>query len=89
MLHKDRRRLTLGTGDTDGHLRMHWHIYLVAAVGMVFVVILKLAAGLWLGAAFSFLLLVFLGLRARNGREDERKARAAEIDASEPDVPRE
>ena len=68
---------------------MHWHIYLVAAVGMVFVVILKLVLGLWLAAGFSFLLLVFLGLMAWNGREDERKARTAEMDTGEPDAPRE
>lgn len=89
MLHKDRRRLTLGIGDTDGHLRMHWHIYLVIAVGMVFVVIVDLTTGRWARAGLSFLLLVFLGLRAWNGREEDRKMHAAEMDASEPDAPRE
>jgi len=66
---------------------MHWHIYLVLAVGMVFVVILKLAAGLWAGAAFSLLLLAFAALSAWNGRAEERKARAAEVEAGKPDVP--
>lgn len=68
---------------------MHWHIYLVLAVWMVFVVILKLAAGLWAGAAFSLLLLAFAALSAWNGREEERKARAAEAEAGKPDVPQE
>lgn len=60
---------------------MHWHIYLVLAVGMVLMVILHLALGLWARAGFSFLLLAHVGFAAWNGREDERKARAAEADA--------
>ena len=68
---------------------MHWHIYLVVAVGMVFVVILKLAAGLWAGAGLSLLLLTFMALAAWNGRKEERKARAAEVEAGKQDVPQE
>jgi hypothetical protein len=54
---------------------------------MVFVVILKLAAGLWAGAVFSLLLLVFAALSAWNGREEEKKARAAVSGAPKPYAP--
>ena len=67
---------------------MHWHIYLVVAVGMLFVVIVDLASGRWLRADASALLLVLLGIAAWNGRNEERKARATKADAGMPDVPR-
>lgn len=66
---------------------MHWHIYLVLAVGMMFVVIVDLVSGRWARAGASALVVVFLGLAAWNGREEERKARAADVAAGKPDVP--
>lgn len=65
---------------------MHWHIYLVLAVGMVFVVIVDLASGRWARAAVSVLAVVFLGFAARNRREEERKARAAVSGVPKPDA---
>ena len=67
---------------------MHWHIYLVVAVGMVFVVIVDLVSGSWARAGASALAVVFLGLAAWNRREEERKVRAAELEAGKPDMPR-
>lgn len=81
------RRLTLGAGDKDGDARMHWHIYLVLAVGMAFVVIVDLASGRWARAGASALVVVFLGFAAWNGRAQERKARAAEMEAGKAGVP--
>ena len=68
---------------------MHWHFYLVVAVGMLFVVIVDLASGRWGRAGASALLLVLLGVAAWNGRENERKARAAEAHTGNPNAPRE
>jgi type IV secretory pathway TrbD component len=68
---------------------MHWHIYLVLAVGGLCVVILDLVLGRWARAGMMLLMVATMGLAAWNGREDERKARAEERDAREPDAPRE
>lgn len=68
---------------------MHWHIYLVVAVGGLCVAILDLALGRWARAGMTLLLAASIGLAAWNGREEERKARAAEAEAGKPDVPQE
>ena len=61
---------------------MHWHIYLVLAVGMVFVVIVDLASGRWTRAGVSALVVVFLGFAAWN----RRKAHAAEMGVGKRDA---
>jgi hypothetical protein len=68
---------------------MHWHIYLVLAVGGLCLLILDLALGLWARASMALLMMASMGLAAWNGREDERKARAAALDADTPDATRE
>ncbi len=68
---------------------MHWHIYLVLAVGMAVVVIVDLATGRWPRAGLSLLGLVCIGLIAWNGRQDERKTRASAPDAHDGDARRE
>jgi len=65
---------------------MHWHIYLVVAVGVLCVLILDLVMGLWSRAAMSFLMFVTVAIMAWNRRDNERKARAAESDARAPDA---
>lgn len=82
-------RLTLGTGDLLGGTRMHWHIYAVLAVGGLCMVILDLVLGRWARAGMVLLLSAGIALQAWNGREEERKARAAELDAGDTDASRE
>lgn len=68
---------------------MHWHIYLVMAVAGTGVVILHLALGRWASAGALFLLFASFALKAWNGREEERKVRAAELNAHKPGAPHE
>lgn len=68
---------------------MHWHFYLAGAIAGLCVVILDLALGRWARAGMLLVLVASLGLAAWNRREDERKARAAALDADTPDTPRE
>lgn len=66
---------------------MHWHIYAVLAVGGLCVVILDLVLGAWARAGMVLLGAASVALMAWNGREEERKARAAESDAGDADAP--
>lgn len=67
---------------------MHWLVYLVLAVGMVFVVIVDLASGRWARAALSALGAVFLGLAAWNARAREKAASALAAEADPADASR-
>nr|WP_298130124.1 hypothetical protein [uncultured Pseudoxanthomonas sp.] len=68
---------------------MHWHIYLVLAVAGACVVILDLALGRCARAGALSLLVASIALAAWNGREEERKTRAVEREARDPDAPHE
>ena len=68
---------------------MHWQLYGVVAVGMALVVIVDLASGRWARAGISFLLLAVMGIAAWNRRQNERNARAADLDAHDANAPRE
>lgn len=72
-----------------GGANMHWHIHLVLAVGGACVVILDLALGRWARAGALSLLVASIALAAWNGREEERKTRAAARETHDPNAPHE